>query len=49
MKNKDELVMTNLVGSVVGLETLLNSYFNNDSSYVLKSLMENTNNMDNAR
>jgi hypothetical protein len=49
MKNKDELVMANLVGSVVGIDTLLNSYFNNDSSYVLRALMENTADMEDSK
>ncbi len=49
MKNKDELIMANLVGSVVGIDVLLNSYFNNDSSYVLRALMENTADMEDSK
>lgn len=46
MNNKDEVVMTNILGSVVGIDTLLKGYFNNDSSIVVTALGQQTNNVD---
>lgn len=46
MNNKDEVVMTNILGSVVGIDTLLKGYFTNDSSVVVTALGQQTNNID---
>ena len=46
MNNKDEVVMTNILGCVVGIDTLLKGYFTNDSSVVVTALGQQTNNID---
>ncbi len=45
----DERVAVNLIGSVVGVDDLIQAYFNNDQESVIKGLVQKSNDMDSVK
>ncbi|MGE5455758.1 MAG: hypothetical protein ACM3O4_01445 [Ignavibacteriales bacterium] len=45
----DERVAVNLIGSAVGVDTLIDAYFGNDQEAVVKALVQKSNDMDSVK
>jgi len=48
-KYVDERVAVNLIGSVIGVDTLIDAYFGNNQELVMKELVQNSNDMDSVK
>lgn len=45
----DERVTVNLIGSVIGVDTLIDAYFGNNQESIMKELIQNSNDMDSVK